>query len=250
MTVALAVVPPPVPVEELKGVELEDASRAEMRRALGLTVTVSAPTWREIVFMTAPILLKIPEVPPGVAGRLGALRLEWFAENKVGMAALALAEKLQKAKPGGTFKRSAAPGKPLPVAHGAFSSWERLVFLVACGPDVAPLLAAASYLTGSDVDAIVESYPEGVERQRLEAVTAAATLTRAAARTGHDPSLSEWANGQILTLMAEEKPADVFQAIYASKANAKPGQQGSPADARSKIAENYRPTPGTGDATR
>lgn len=250
-TLSLVPAQPPVPPEALKGIALEDAARATLKRTLGLTATVSAPTWRELVFAGKPIPFKVPEVPGGVAARIGALRPDTFPKDAVGLAALQLAEKLQKAKPGGTFKRSVAPGKPFPVAHGARADWERFVFLVAAGPEVVPLLAAAGYLTASDVDTLTEFYPEGLEAQRLAAVGAATSLTHAAARTGHDPNLSDWLNDQMLTLMAEERPTDVFQAMYEAKdpQQQQSNQGPSASGARSRIADNYRPDPGIGDAS-
>lgn len=241
---SIALVPQPVPP---KGVDLENATREELRRALGLVVTVNAPTWRELMFMGKPIAFKVPHVPDGSAGRIGAVNSDAFSQDEAGVAALKIAETLQRAKPRGTFRRSAAPGKPFPVSRGGSADWERSVFLAAAGPEVIPLLAAAGYLTTSDIEDLTAVYPEGVEAQRLAAAEAATALVHAAARTGTDPDLAEWANAQIMTLMGEEKPTAIFQEIYARQPQQ--NQQGPAVGSRSKIAENYRPTPGAGEGT-
>lgn len=241
---SIALVPQPVP---LKGIDLENATREELRRALGLVVTLNAPTWREVMFMGRPVAFKVPHVPDGVAGRIGAVNADDFAQDEAGLAALKIAETLQRGKPRGTFRRSAAPGKPLPVAHGGTADWERSVFLAAAGPEVIPLLVAAGYLTASDVDDLSAVYPEGIEAQRIAATEATAALTHAAARSGTDPDLPEWINGQILTLMGEERPVDVFQEIYARQPE--PNKQGPAVGSRSKIAEQMRPNPGIGEGT-
>jgi hypothetical protein len=240
----LALVPPPEP---LQGQALEDAARAEMCRALGLVVSVSAPTWRELMFAGKPIDFKVPEVPPKVAGKIGVLTPTDFAADQVGLAALLLAEKLQKTKPAGSFRRSVVPGKPLPIAHGDAADWERAVFLTATGPGVVPLLCAAGYLTGGDVETLGVTYHDGMEAQRMAAIEAATALMQASARSGHDPELPDWLNEQMLTLMNEERPTDVFQAIYA-KATPPPGKGPAASGVRSGIAQSFRPTPGTGDS--
>lgn len=248
---SLAAVPDIAPApEELEGLALEAAARTEMRRALGLDVTINSPTWRALMFASKPLAIRVPGVPDDVAGRIGSIRPTAFRPDAVGLKALALAEQLQKAKPGGSFRRSVAPGKPLPVAHGARGDWARRVFLLACGPEVVPLLAGAGYLTTGDVETLTEAYPEGMEEQKLAAVSAAASLTEAVARTGADPNLPEWLNGQILTLMGEERPTEIFQALYAKKEDPSAAAPQTPipqAGQRAGIAERFRPNPGTGE---
>lgn len=259
---SLAVVPAQVPTatsvaaEELTGEPLEQAARAELCRALALTVTVHAPTWRQIMFMGSPIRFQVPDVPEGVAGRIGALKPEAFGKDAVGLAALALAEKMQQAKPKGTFRRAVAPGLPLPAGHGQIEDWNRLVFIVTAGPPVAALLVSAAYLTSQDVDTLEDNYPKGLEQQRLEAVAGATALTHAAARVGTDPHLASWVNDQTLLLMDEERPVDVFQALYNKKGDAPPadgaqggGGQGPTATGQSRLANSFRPAVGAGDGT-
>jgi hypothetical protein len=235
----------PTPPEELKGVALEQAARDELRRALGLSVNISAPTWRQVMFMGQPIAFKLPDVPPGVAARISSVKPDVFAKDAVGLAALQLAEKLQGSKPGRSFRRSVVPGMPLPNAHGSLDDWERLVFLVGAGPACLQLLVASGNLTSGDVEIMTTAYPEEMEHEKFAAIQAATAFTHAGARAGVDPEIPDWLNDQMLTLMDEERPVEVFQAIYAKQPEKT--QPGPSPSGRSKIAEQYRPNPGLGD---
>lgn len=243
---SLAAVPAIDPKEKARG--LEEAARAELNQALGLTVDVRAPTWRSLMFSGSKRIDFQPPRPPGeIVARVTALDPERFAKDATGLAALKLVEPLQKSKPQGQAPQSISARRPLPPSRSDVMSWERELFLLTAGPDCLPLLVGSGSLTPDDVDYLSTNYPEGTDAQREAAVEGATSYTAAGARTGHDPILPPWLNDQLLTLMDEPRPTQMFQDIYQQANQQKPPQQGPPpGGGNSKIAQQFRPNVGAG----
>jgi len=125
------------------------------------------------------------------------------------------------------------------------ASWLRRVFLLTGGPATLRMLASAGQLAPGDVTVIEAAYPKGLDKERMDSVAAATSLTAAAMRGGQQADLPMWLNDQLLILMGEAKPADVWQALYGQKGNEKPNggaQQGPSASApQSSIVKNAAP---------
>lgn len=243
---SLAAVPAIDPREKARG--LEEAARAELNRALGLTVDVRAPTWRSLMFSGSKrIEFQVPLPPDEVVARVTALDPSRFAQDATGLAALKLVEPLQKSKPQGMPPASISARRPLPPSRSDVMQWDRQLFLLTAGPDCLPLLVGSGGLTPDDVDYLVANYPEGTDAQREAAVEGATAFTAAGARTGHDPELPAWLNDQLLTLMDEPRPTQMFQDIYQRANQQKPPQNGPPpGSGNSKIAQQFRPNVGAG----
>lgn len=228
---------PPVP--EPEGSDLEEAARHALLGFLGLHVSVRAPSWHQILFGGHPIDLKLPEAPQGVQDAIDRT-IEVMPGETVAETAKGLLDGLRSAKPKGTTPRSLEARKPLPPPRDAQANWLRRLFLVTAGPEALRLLAAAGYLTAADVATLEEVYPEGIDRERMALTEAATALTAAAARGGHDADLPAWLNAQVLTLMGEHRPADLFSDLY--QGGGEPPKPRAPIGASpSKLVDNTRP---------
>ncbi len=226
----------------------EATVRAELRRGLGINISIIAPPWSKVLLMQKPLSFAVPAVPDGVEHRLTHLEPQSFRQDQTGLSALAIAERLQKQLPEPVYRASIAPGRPHKAPRGSGLDWRRALFLATGGPDVTRLLAAARYLTNGDLDALTQDYPMGLEGERIAATAAARDLITVANRSHQEPGVSDWVNDQMILLMGDETPASTFQALYADKP--KPGPGPAVSGAPSKIAQAYRPTPGQGDATQ
>jgi hypothetical protein len=247
----LALVPPPAPPTPA---EDEASARQEMLRALGWRVEVSAPPWREVLFLGKPRLVVLPKIPDGVVARLRNLQKEAFAPSDIGVKALALAETLKSAMPTGAVPRSLGAARELPPPQDAVQSWTRQAIVTACGPELVPLLVSGGFLTQPDVDVLDATYPAGMDEVRLAATEAAAPMSAAAKRAGHASAFPAWLDDQTMTLMGE--PADTDQSVHEpDQSQQQPGAggngQGGPSASGggstggdSKIANQFRPQPG------
>jgi len=245
MTIGLTLVPGDLPPESppLSPLALELAARLELQRALGLSVSVRAPSWRAVMFMGKPISFHIPPVPEGVTFRVKNLDKDAFRKDPVGVEAIRLAETLQKSMPTGYAPRSVTAARPMPASHADQAKWARSVFLVGSGPDALPLLVAAGYLTPMDCAALTAAYPNETKAQQEAAIGGARAYTEAGQRTGINPELPGWLNDQLITLMDESRPTGAFQDLYA-KHQAESQQGPAASQGKSRIAQQFRPEPG------
>jgi hypothetical protein len=235
--------PPPA---RLTPLELEIETRHVLNRWLDMVTTVNAPPWQETLFRGKPIRLQLPTPP---AKSLDALDQVHQAMPGSGPAASAkqILDTLQKARPRGEAPKTIVGRKPLPPPRDAMAGWLRRVFLLTAGPAALRLLASAGQLAPGDVTIIEAAYPKGLDKERMDSVSAATSLTAAAMRNGHQPDLPMWLNDQLLVLMGEEKPADVWQALYGSKnggdvsAGGNGAQGPSPSAKPSSIVTNAAP---------
>lgn len=206
---------------------IEEAARGALRHYLDLHVSVSAPTWRELLFGHSRIEFRIPRCPDEALARIDGAP-EAHPAHPGAKLAVKLIKDLSDARPRGTAPRSFSPRQPRPPARDALAAWLRRVFLVAAGPAALRLLVAAGYLTASDVEVMEGAYPEGLDDERRGAVEAAGGLTVAAHRNGAEPDLQPWLNDQLLTLMGEHRPTEFFDEIYKS--------EGAPTDEQQEAA--------------
>jgi len=228
---------PPVP--EPEGPELEEAARHALLGFLGILVPVRAPSWHQILFGGHPISIKLPEVPQSVQDAIDRT-IKVMPGETIAERAKELLDGLRSAKPQGTTPRSLEARKALPPPRDAQATWLRRVFLITAGPEALRLLAAAGYLTATDVATMEEAYPEGVDRERLQLMEAATALTGAAARGGHDADLPAWLNAQVLTMMGEHRPIEFFSGLYGG--GGEPPKPKAPIGASpSKLVDNTRP---------
>ena len=235
----LSLVQPPEP-PPLEGKALEDAARAELDRTLNLEVGIKAPTWRQILFSGKRIKFQVPKCPDASLKILGQIKPpDDTAKDHVGITAVGLGEGLQKSKPEGIVPASITALPALPPSRDAMSAWLRKVFLVTAGPDALRLLVAAGYLVPSDIEALEEVYPEGVDEQRKAAVEAGMAVTAAGTRTGHSVELPPWLNDQLMTLMGEPGAQGAYQELYAD-AGAQP-HGGTLGGKAGKIAQQAAP---------
>jgi len=239
--------PPPQP----KGIELEQLSRARLRRLIGLRVDVTAPTWNQILFASQKIPMRIESPPGAVLNAIDQLPPDPLPPGSPPDAVRTESEQLLKqlsdARPRGDSPRSIAGGPRLPPPQDALASWLRRVFLVVTGPEACRLLVAAGYLQSSDVDVLEVVYPEGLDVERKTAVGAAIALTNASMRNGVPHDLPAWLNDQLLTLMDERRPLDVYKDVYAAAdKGAKQPAGPSPSSAQPNlISQQSEPKPAT-----
>lgn len=242
MSVAPDIAPEAPPLE---GADLEAAARDALRARVGLRLTLRTPTWRQLVFGGHRLDFKLPEVPVGVLGEIDRMpppeQETELPQNEAETMAGALLHHLQQQQPQGTAPRSVSARKQLPPPRGAVALWHRLIFLVMAGPEALRLLVAAGILTDFDVSALAEFYPEGVNRERTEAVEAAMALTAAAQRGGHDADLPSWLNDQLLTLMGEDRPTQFLGSLYGTPDKPKAGPSASAGN--TKIVDQMKPNP-------
>lgn len=242
--VNLSLVPPAAPVESpppLEGKPLEDAARGELCSMLRLDVTVDAPTWRQVLFSGIRVRFEVPKAPPTAIAALGQIKPpESVAKDHVGITAVQLAETLQKAKPEGMVPRSITAQPALPPSRDSMSQWLRRVFLITAGPECLPLIVAAGYLLGSDVETLEAAYPEGIGEQRKAAMEAGMAVTAAGERTGHTVELPSWLNDQLMTLMGESSATDV-QHVYDQSSPDAGGGGGALGGKPSKLAQQSAP---------
>lgn len=224
MTVAIA---DPIPLSPPSPAGLEGLARHALTSYLRLRVAVKAPTWHRIVFGGQPIKFRVPRVPDAVIERLEG-KPEAAPGDIPAARAAAILDAIRGARPRGTQPRSVSGRRPLPPPRDALAAWNRRLFLALAGPAALRLLAAAGYLTTTDVAVMEALYPAGVDGERLDAVKAAGALTGAAARNGVDAALPPWLNDQLLTLMGERSPAEFYAALYDDKGGAEEGQGGPP----------------------
>lgn len=240
----LSLVPPPMPIEPpppLTGKPLEDAARAELCKMLHLDVSVSAPTWRQVLFSGKRIKFEVPKAPAATLTALSQIKPpDSLTRDHVGITALGLAENLQKAKPEGMVPRSITAMPALPVSRDSMTSWMRRLFLVTAGPECAALLVSAGYLLPSDMETLEAAYPEGMDDQRKQAVEAGMAVTSAGHRNGVTPELPGWLNDQLMTLMDEDNSPDV-QGVYDQSSPEVHGGGGAPGGKAGKISQQAAP---------
>jgi hypothetical protein len=251
----LSLVPPPAPAESpppLEGVALEDAARAELCRSINLDVSVTAPTWRQVLFSGRRIKFSVPKPPEASLLLLSRTEApQGMAQNEVGMEAVKLGEMLQSTKPKGLVPKSLTAVPPLPPSRDVMTTWLRHVFLVTGGPQVLPLLVSAGYLMPSDVETLEGVYPEGMNRERLAAEEAAMAVSHAGERNGQAPELPAWLNDQMMTLMGEPDDAGFYQDLHGDAGGAKSsGTGGGLGGSTSKLAAQTAPDTTRGDLPR
>jgi len=238
--------PPPQPT----GRDLEDMARARLRRLIGLRVDVTAPTWNQILFASQKIPMRVESPPGGVLNAIDQLPPQpappGSPADPVRTESEMLLKQLSDARPRGSSPRSIACGPRLPPPQDALSAWIRRVFLVVTGPEACRLLVAAGYLQPGDVDVLEVVYPKGLDEERQAAVGAAINLTNAAMRNGVPHDLPSWLNDQMLTLMDEKRPIDVYRDVYDAEDKAQKTSGPSPSSAQPNlIAQQSEPKPAT-----
>jgi hypothetical protein len=246
----LSIVPPPAPPTPAQE---ERATREEMLRALGWRVEVSAPPWREVLFLGSPRLVVLPPIPDGVVARIKGLKQEWFSPDEIGIKALTLAEGLQKSMPLGAVPRSIGAARELPPPLDAVQGWTRTAIVTACGPDVAPLLVSGGFLTVPDVEFFDTTYPEGTKEQRLAMTEASSTVSSAARRAGEATAFPQWLDEQTITFMGEARDVAQLNSLHEPDQSSDQGggagggpnpSGGASTGGDSKIANQFRPNPG------
>lgn len=237
----LSLVPPLEPPPPLEGQPLEDAARAALCSMLNLVVTVTAPTWRQVLFSGRRDKFAMPKIPDASLERMGRITPpESLPKDNVGITALGLAEALQQSRPEGFTPASITAVPTLKPSRDSVASWLRRVFLVTTGPAAIPLLVGAGYLLPGDVDILAAAYPEGMEAQRKAAVEAGMAVTSAGHRGGHGVELPPWLNDQLMTLMAEPRDVGFFQGLYADKGR-EPAGPGSLGGKAGRLAQQIAP---------
>ena len=201
--------PPPAPLTPL---ELEVETRHVVNRWLDMVTTVNAPTWEQILFAGKPLRFQIPTPPQKSLDALDQVHQAMPGSGPAASAQQILAT-LQKARPRGEQAKTIVGRPPLPPPRDAMASWLRRLFLLTGGPATLRMLASAGQLALGDVTVVEAAYPKGLDKERMDSVAAATSLTAAAMRGGHQADLPMWLNDQLLILMGEAKPADVWQAL-------------------------------------
>jgi hypothetical protein len=244
ITVPEAAIRPSHTHPHLSPIEMEDAARRALNGWINLRVDVRAPTWRELIFGGRPADITIPRVPEACLALLDKTPQVMPGDGPAAAGAKLL-EALRSARPRGGSPRSLSARRPLPPSRDALSAWMRRVFLIAAGPEVTRLLAAGGYLIPGDVAMLEAAYPKSIDAERMACVEAATAFTVAAMRNGHhEAELPAWLNAQLLTLMAEHRPAEFFQSLYSPAAAPAPDQPGPSASGQpSVIAQQMNPNP-------
>lgn len=234
-----APIAPPPPAPDV----LEALARHVLERNLEMSVKVSAPTWREILFGAMRIKIAIPTASDNALKQIDA-EPEVPPDDKPAEMAATLQAHLRSTRPRGLQPQSITGAAQLPPPRDAMISWQRRVFLTVCGPGVLRLLVAGGYLTPDDISIIEEAYPAGLDIERREAVEAAIAFGAAGMRNGHSTAIPPWQNSQFLTLMGDQTPPDFYHGLYEATA-APPGAnpQGPSASApKSNLVEQTRPS--------
>lgn len=242
--------PAPRPAPQPKGLELEQLSRARLCRLIGLHVELNSPTWNQILFASKKIPIRIAAPPPNVLKAIDQLPPDppppGSPPDAVRTESEMLLKQLSDARPRGASPRTIAGGPKLPPAADALAKWLRRVFLVVSGPEAVRLLVAGGYLLPGDVAVLEVVYPDGLDEERKAAVGGAIALTNASMRTGVEHGLPSWLNDQLLTLMDEKRPTQVYEDVYAAEAKSAPAPGPGPQSTMPNlIAQQSAPNPAT-----